>query len=214
MQAPAILNSYPMNEKFGRIPSDSLAAVNLLLTDRERRLFTYYACQKSGFAPAGKTVELHTGISPKHLSAVRKGLIRKGFISYRKEEKGRTGQIEILWPSVLERSKMLVMSAQAARDFPEPGGRIYPRDGKKQMGFQMVYPGKEGITDIYSESFLKPEKKISQLFQESGLRALSTGMDPQPVSDAYYENHLDLLEDCTESQLESWMKKDLDQLPF
>ena len=100
-----IINVYPEDEAFGRIPRDALAAVNILLTDRQRRLLIYYACQKNGFSPAGKTVELYTGISPKHLSGIRKKLIEMGFISYQKGSRKEQGRIEIHWSTIIEKSR-------------------------------------------------------------------------------------------------------------
>lgn len=187
-KAPAIQNVFPKGERFGRIPASALAAMNICLTDRERRLFTYYAAQLSGFAPPGKTVELYTGISPKHISTVRGKLARKGFIHYRKPEKGKPGSIELLWGNIIEKSKMIMMSGIASREFPEAGGRTYPRDRKKQPSFQTAYPSEGDIIDVIPDSKMKPERKIRELFQESHLNAMSRGAEAQPVFDGYYES--------------------------
>lgn len=214
MYPPKIINPYVEGEPFARIPRNAMAAIDILLTDRERRLLLYYAAHQSGFSPAAKLVELHTGITPKHLSSAREGLIDKGFISYEKGSKDCQGRIEILWRQILDKSKALMGSGLIAQQSKELGGQAYPRSRNKQPYTQKIYSSVGGIIDIYPDTVVKPDKSIRELFQESQLNAFSVGKEPQPVFEGYYEYRLDQLEELTESQLEDWQDNNYEELPF
>ena len=79
---PAIDYKWDGQWTFGRIPTFAEQPMNLLLTERERRLFIHYAMQAPGkrFAPSATAIERATGITTKHLYETRRGLQRKGFI--------------------------------------------------------------------------------------------------------------------------------------
>lgn len=211
MNPPIIKNTFPKGEPFGRIPSMALPAINVILTDRERRLLLYYACQKSKFAPARETIYRYTGIPPKHLSAVRKGLDSKGFIYFTPPSKGQVGEIEIRWEDIIHRSKALLLSAQTSADFPDLNGRIYPRTKNKAPETQIISPREVDITYIYPDSALSQEPTLHQLFMNERLQALSSGREIPPDYEGYHENGADRIERLTEAQLQEYLTCDLNQ---
>lgn len=210
MNPPIIKNTFPKGESFGRIPLKALPAFNMMLTDRQRKLFLYYASQKTDFAPARETIYRYTGIHPKHLSDVRKGLAEKGFIYFTPPSKGRIGKIEIRWDDIIHRSNALLLSAQSSKAFPELNGRIYPRTKNKAPDVQTISPSVVDIIyNIYPDSDLTHEPSLRQLFQDERLRALTSGMEPFPDYEGYHESGADRIEALTESQLEKYLAYEL-----
>lgn len=206
MNPPIIKNTYPKEESFGRIPLKALPAFNMMLTDRQRKLFLYYASQKTNFAPARETIYRYTGIHPKHLSDVRKGLAEKGFIYLTPPSKGRVGEIEIRWDDIIHRSNALLLSARNSEDFPELNGRIYPRKKNKAPEVQTISPSVVDITYTYPSSDLTHEPSLRQLFQDERLRSLTSGMEPLPDYEGYHESGADRIERLTKPQLEDYLK--------
>lgn len=216
MNPPTIKNTFPKGESFGRIPLNTQPAINLMLTERERRLFVYYASQKTGFAPARATINLFTGIHPKHVSTVRKALIQKGFICFNPPQNGKTGEIEICWNNIIHRSKALLNSAMIAKKYPELADRIYPRRKNQAPTTQIIHPSVEDITYIHPSSVLPNEPTLRQLFKNEHLQALNNGKETLPDHEGYHEHGLDRIEGFSESQLGCYLNcaLDDDELPF
>lgn len=85
---------------FGKLPRFAIRPINIRLKDTERRLFTYYALQASGFAPAIAEIERQTGIVESNARKARKQLMEKGFISYSGNGSGGDTAIHILWDNI------------------------------------------------------------------------------------------------------------------
>lgn len=205
MNPPKIVNEQPRNCQFGRIPALALPACNIKLTDRERRLLFYYACQRTGFAPAAKTVELYTGIAPKNMYGIRKHLGEMGYIIYEKTSKHANPQITINWEKIIEDSKMLLFSAESISQDPGFDGRIYPREGKKKPSFQTTPLGTKDITYIYPAQTSKSSKTMKSILGSDALSDFHRfGKLPQHY-DGYYESGASRIEDLTETELEQWL---------
>ena len=210
MTPAKIINNYPNGEQFGRVPLNALPALNINLTDRERKLLQFYICQKTGFAPSAKTIEQYTGISPKKLSETRKGLEKVGFIQLKNIRGKEDREVVINWDKILENSKALLMSANILDSDPAYMGSLYPRCGKKKPYREEKIPDTVGI--IYNTSaFDDYHKSIGYKLDQEWFHAKMMGAEIKPDFEGYHESGQDKFEHLTEPQIEKWLD---DGLPF
>ena len=93
-------DNYDLRDRFFRIPAFALAPINKYLTDRERRLFLYYAGSADGFAPSEKETAYQTQIDRRKIYTVRKQLADKRFIYYIVDRDRADPTVHIRWDNI------------------------------------------------------------------------------------------------------------------